>query len=85
MITTPRSDSYRIGKGLKKMMMIGLLALLVPVGQALADDPDPGDLGDPDGTAVPIDGGLSLLLAAGAGIGARKLYLQKKKSKEQAN
>ena len=78
MTTTPT-----IGKRLKKVMMVALLALLVPVGQALADDPDTGDLGDPDGTAVPIDGGLSLLLAAGAGIGARKIYLQKKKHKAQ--
>ena len=36
-----------------------------------------GGTGDPDG--VPIDGGLSLLLAAGAGYGANKLRKNKKK------
>ena len=36
-----------------------------------------GGTGDPDG--VPVDGGLSLLLAAGAGYGANKLRKNKKK------
>lgn len=40
--------------------------------------PDPG--GDPD---VPIDGGLSLLLAAGAGYGVKAL--RKRKNKTQNN
>jgi hypothetical protein len=31
----------------------------------------------PNPAAVPIDGGLSLLLAAGAGLGARKMWKQK--------
>ena len=38
---------------------------------------DPGC--NPDDPACPIDGGLSLLVAAGIGIGARKAYLNKKK------
>ena len=37
---------------------------------------DPGDGGDPD-AGVPIDGGISLLLVAGAAYGARKIYKQK--------
>ena len=45
----------------------------------------PGGLGpgagqDPDNDAVPIDGGISLLIAAGAAIGGSKLL---KKKKEQ--
>lgn len=40
---------------------------------------DPG--GDPD---VPIDGGLSLLLAAGAGYGAKKVNDRRKKNKAMA-
>lgn len=39
---------------------------------------DPG--GDPD-PAVPIDGGLSLLLAAGAGYGLKKVNDMRKKNK----
>ena len=39
--------------------------------------PDPGC--DPLDPACPIDGGLSLLIAAGIGIGAKKAYDSKKK------
>ncbi len=73
-----------IGKSLKKILAISLIVLILPVGKALADDPGTGDLGDPDDENVPIDGGISLLLVAGAGIGARKLY-QYKKNKEEKN
>jgi hypothetical protein len=41
-----------------------------------------GDLEDNPDT-VPIDGGLSLLLAAGAAYGGKKLYDQRKKGKEE--
>ncbi len=34
---------------------------------------DPGG-GEPSSGAVPVDGGLALLLAAGAGYGAKKAY-----------
>lgn len=50
-----------------------------------ADSGNPGDsgvIGDPGGdpdTGVPVDGGLSLLLAAGAGYGANKLRKHRKK------
>jgi hypothetical protein len=40
--------------------------------------PDPGC--NPDDPLCPIDGGLSLLVAAGIGVGARKAYLAKKKN-----
>ncbi len=42
-------------------------------------DPGGGGTGDPDDAGVPIDGGLSLLLAAGAGYGANKLRKNRKK------
>jgi hypothetical protein len=41
---------------------------------------DPGDLGN-----APIDGGLSLLLAAGVGYGAKKLREKKKQQQEEEN
>ncbi len=41
--------------------------------------PDPG--GDPD---VPVDGGLSLLLAAGVGYGVKKIHDHRKKKSEEA-
>lgn len=34
------------------------------------------DPGDGEGTAVPVDGGLSLLLAAGAAYAGRRLFRQ---------
>ena len=44
-----------------------------------------GPGGDPGGGpigAIPVDGGLAFLLAAGVGYGAKKAYDRKKKSKE---
>jgi hypothetical protein len=41
---------------------------------------DPGD--DPD-PSVPIDGGLSLLIAAGVGYAAKKGYDKRKKDKSE--
>ncbi|HEX8330816.1 MAG TPA: hypothetical protein VF629_25010 [Hymenobacter sp.] len=35
--------------------------------------PTPGTPATPDPTAVPIDGGVSLLVAAGVGLGLRRL------------
>jgi hypothetical protein len=43
--------------------------------QLHAQTADPGDV-DPD--AVPLDGGLSLLVAAGVGYGAKKMKERKK-------
>jgi hypothetical protein len=40
-----------------------------------------GDAGcDPLDPACPIDGGVSLLIAAGIGLGAKKAYSQNKKN-----
>lgn len=47
---------------------------------ALAVDPPPIDPGDPD--PVPVDGGASLLAAAGIGYGLRRL--RKKKAEKAA-
>lgn len=44
-------------------------SLLFIVGIALAQDPFPSNT-----IGAPIDGGLSLLLAAGAAYGAKKVY-----------
>jgi hypothetical protein len=51
-----------------------LLSYLVFIGLIVNAQPDPG--GDPGsaGGGVPVDGGLALLLAAGAGYGAKKAY-----------
>jgi hypothetical protein len=55
-------------------ILIMLLMILPGILHAQSGVPDPG--GDPD---VPIDGGLSLLLAAGVGYVAKKGYEARKK------
>lgn len=49
--------------------------VLTPTSEELPSDTGPGGTGDLDGNpdSVPVDGGLSLLLAAGAAYGGRRL------------
>ncbi|HTN45236.1 MAG TPA: hypothetical protein VL098_02745 [Flavipsychrobacter sp.] len=54
------------------------VAILALPALCYAAPPDPG--GDPD-EPVPVDGGISLLVAAGVGYGAKKLH-DAKKNKE---
>lgn len=54
------------------------LSLILTPGLASAQPGDPGD--DPD---APIDGGISLLLAAGIGYGIKKANDSRKKNKTQ--
>jgi hypothetical protein len=66
---------------LKKIIpiLITLFVLLLPsLLHAQSTVPDPG--GDPD---VPIDGGLSLLLAAGVGYVAKKGHDARKRKMEE--
>ena len=44
--------------------------------QSMPEDPSPLD------PAVPIDGGISLLLAAGAALGGRKLFAKSREGKD---
>ena len=54
---------------------LSIVCFLMYVPSVLAQGPDnPG--GDPD---IPIDGGLSLLIAAGVAYGAKKAYDKRKK------
>ena len=51
--------------------------LLIASMPVLAQEEELGtETGGPDPGAVPVDGGLSLLLAAGAAFGGRMLYRQ---------
>lgn len=60
---------------------IVLMICLVNPLSTIAQPTDPGC--DPLDPACPIDGGLSLLIAAGIGIGAKKAYNQKKRRTHQ--
>ena len=44
------------------------------------EGPGGTDVGNPDDVNVPFDGGVSILVAAGIGYGARKAYTAKKKN-----
>jgi hypothetical protein len=55
-----------------------LMVFFISCPQFCAAEPGDGDETDPD---APIDGGLSLLIAAGVGYGLKKANDQRKKSK----
>ena len=55
--------------------ILTVVSLFMYLPSVLAQLPDPG--GDPD--EIPIDGGLSLLIAAGVAYGAKKAYDKRKK------
>ncbi|MFN3528303.1 MAG: PID-CTERM protein-sorting domain-containing protein [Bacteroidia bacterium] len=61
---------------MKKLVVLGLMiTALVCLSQlSMAQPPPPVNP-----SAVPIDGGLGLLLAAGAGLGAKKAWQARKK------
>ena len=62
----------------KMQIQTGLLLIVITVLPFFAMAQDPG--GGPD---VPIDGGLSLLLAAGAAYGVKKYRQGRKKDEEK--
>ncbi len=61
---------------IKKLLPFLLLIALIFVSPLLMaqSDPPPPDEPSTDDPAVPVDGGISLLLAAGAAYGTRRLY-----------
>lgn len=54
------------------LLLSGVLTTVLATPPGLEEEPD-----------VPLDGGLSLLLAAGAALGGKKVYDMRKKSKEK--
>ena len=72
------SPSNPQAMSIKKLLpFLLLIALMCATPTLMAQtDPDDPSVDDP---AVPVDGGLSLLLAAGAAYGGRRLYRKKEK------
>ena len=67
----------RIKKYMAMTGMVLLISLIQPMkGTAQVSDPNC----DPLDPLCPIDGGVSLLIAAGIGLGAKKAYNKKKKA-----
>ena len=66
-----------------------ILALVLCAQVTLAQPPPPDDPnnvgGGTGGAGVPIDGGLSILLAAGAGLGLKKAWDARKRNSEENN
>ncbi len=68
---------------MKKIKYILTLVVLVLGCSALFSAPNPPPSGGPNcwpPPCVPIDGGLSFLIVAGAAYGARKIYKSSKKA-----
>jgi hypothetical protein len=62
------------------ILSILLICILMPtIGFAQIDPGDPGC--NPLDPLCPIDGGVSLLIAAGIGLGAKKAYQERNKKK----
>lgn len=70
-------------KRIKKYVFVTGMVLLISLIQPMKVNSQVVDPGcDPLDPTCPIDGGLSLLIAAGIGIGAKKAYNRKKKAVE---
>lgn len=65
----------------KRLLIVFFFCLSAAVVVAQGGPGDPG--GDPGGGpigAIPVDGGLAFLLAAGVGYGAKKMHERRKSS-----
>jgi len=79
---TPFSNSFiTFIKRQAYVMMLAFTAFLVGIQITLAQPPPPDDpnnvgggSGGSGGAGVPIDGGLGILMAAGAGLGLKKAW-----------
>ncbi len=60
----------------KKLYTLCIIAAFITAPLLSFAQIDPGC--DPDDPTCPVDGGVSLLIAAGIGLGARKAYQLKK-------
>lgn len=72
---------------MKRLVLICLLLFVVTGSQSLFSAPPPPPAVNPPcwpPPCIPIDGGISALIVAGAAYGAKKLYNKKQKSSEKA-
>jgi hypothetical protein len=59
-------------KGIVSLVMLNILSIIMVIAQSGGATPDPIP-----SNAVPIDGGVGFLVAAGVAYGAKKLYAKK--------
>jgi hypothetical protein len=67
---------------MKKIFFSLLLLTFVGLSSVFASDPPVFDTANPN--AIPIDGGASVLLAAGAAYGVKKVRAMRKKNTEES-
>jgi len=64
---------------MKKFLISFLFSIILTVSSMAQVDESDDLIGPPNPESVPVDGGLSLLLAAGAAYGGRRLYRKREK------
>lgn len=64
-------------RGFLATALLGLILAFSPTVQAQPDTGGPQPGNTPSATGVPLDGGVSLLLAAGVGLGLKQLRQQR--------
>ena len=67
----------------KKLLFLHLVIITLSVLPRLAAAQGPGDPGNGGDIDLPIDGGVSILIAAGVGYGIKKLRDERKKKLDQ--
>lgn len=67
---------------MKKYLLFSVLLIVSVLVKAQPGGPGEDDPGGPQSGGVPLDAGLTVLLAAGAGYGVKKAYDYRKKSKK---
>ncbi len=68
-----------------KILFAVMIFLLLCSASLVAQTPGGGLEDDPDGTQAPIDGGVSLLVAAGVAYGAKKAHEHRKSKVKSQN
>ena len=68
---------------MKNFIKVYLIMFTLLLGSIVVSAQPSGDPGDPDATQAPIDGGVSLLIAAGVAYGAKKAHEHRKNKKQQ--
>ena len=64
-------------------ILLAIICIIPHIGfSQILGDPPPPPCTDPDDPTCPIDGGLSLLLAAGAAYGVKKYRSSRKKEED---
>ena len=83
---TKNTRQQLLKSNLLPRLLLIIIVMVLPLMGISQDPPGPGDTGggNPDDAgSVPIDGGLSLVIAAGVGYGAKKLREHNKKKREE--